>query len=48
MHCERKANMLSCSTGSKIPHFQKLHEKTGIPYSEMVSRLIPVTLHYEV
>ena len=24
------------STGSKITHFKKLHQKTGIPYSEMV------------
>jgi len=25
------------STGSKLTHFKKIHEKTGIPYEEMVS-----------
>ena len=25
--------------GSKITHFKKLHQKTGLPYSEMVDIL---------
>jgi magnesium-dependent phosphatase 1 len=28
--------LLALHIGSKITHFKKLHEKTGIPYAEMV------------
>ncbi|KAI0338786.1 magnesium-dependent phosphatase-1 [Trametopsis cervina] len=29
-------DQLEIYPGSKIPHFKKLHEKTGLPYSEML------------
>jgi len=32
-------DQLEIYPSSKIRHFKKLHEKTGIPYDEMVSRL---------
>lgn len=28
--------LLICTTGTKLKHFKALHERTGIPYSEMV------------
>lgn len=36
---------VQCATGTKIPHFKKLHNKTGLPYSEMVrSHICPTIL----
>jgi magnesium-dependent phosphatase 1 len=42
--CDTSSHKLHICTGSKLKHFKALHERTGIPYSEMVLKCFIISV----